>query len=77
MLLRLARGLRYVHMSTGSQVVTNYNTVQSRITAAAVNCGRDVRNIQLVAVSKTKPIEDIQELYDAGHRHFGSVYIYI
>ena len=29
------------------------------------------KNITLVAVSKTKPIEDIQEAYDLGHRIFG------
>jgi pyridoxal phosphate enzyme (YggS family) len=28
-------------------------------------------NVKLVAVSKTKPIEDIQEAYDAGQRVFG------
>lgn len=28
-------------------------------------------NVQLVAVSKTKPVEDIQILYNAGHRDFG------
>lgn len=28
-------------------------------------------NVCLIAVSKTKPIEDIQEAYDAGHRIFG------
>jgi len=29
----------------------------------------------LVAVSKTKPIEDIQALYDLGHRDFGENYV--
>ena len=29
----------------------------------------------LVAVSKTKPVEDIQELYDLGHRDFGENYV--
>jgi PLP dependent protein len=29
----------------------------------------------LVAVSKTKPIEDIQALYDEGHRDFGENYV--
>jgi len=29
----------------------------------------------LVAVSKTKPIEDIQSLYDLGHRDFGENYV--
>jgi pyridoxal phosphate enzyme (YggS family) len=33
------------------------------------------RNAQLVAVSKTKPIEDILELYDLGHRDFGENYV--
>jgi len=28
-------------------------------------------NVSLVAVSKTKPVEDIREAYDAGHRIFG------
>ena len=30
--------------------------------------------VTLVAVSKTKPISDIQEAYDAGHRDFGENY---
>jgi len=29
----------------------------------------------LVAVSKTKPVEDIQELYELGQRHFGENYV--
>ena len=29
----------------------------------------------LVAVSKTKPVEDIQALYDLGHRNFGENYV--
>ena len=32
-------------------------------------------NITLVAVSKTKPVEDIRELYDLGHRDFGENYV--
>ena len=32
-------------------------------------------HIQLVAVSKTKPIEDILEAYDAGLRDFGENYV--
>ena len=28
-------------------------------------------NVSLIAVSKTKPVEDIQEAYDAGQRLFG------
>lgn len=29
------------------------------------------KNVTLVAVSKTKPVENLQEAYDAGHRVFG------
>lgn len=33
------------------------------------------KDITLVAVSKTKPVEAIQELYDSGHRDFGENYV--
>ena len=33
------------------------------------------KNVTLVAVSKTKPIEDILQLYDLGHRDFGENYV--
>ena len=35
----------------------------------------DSKQVRLVAVSKTKPIEDIKELYDLGHRDFGENYV--
>ncbi len=33
------------------------------------------KNVQLVAVSKTKPVEDIKQLYDLGQRDFGENYV--
>jgi PLP dependent protein len=33
------------------------------------------KNVTLVAVSKTKPVVDITELYDLGHREFGENYV--
>ena len=33
------------------------------------------KKVTLVAVSKTKPVEDIKELYDLGHRDFGENYV--
>jgi PLP dependent protein len=33
------------------------------------------KRVTLVAVSKTKPVEDILELYDLGHRDFGENYV--
>lgn len=35
----------------------------------------DIKSVTLVAVSKTKPLEDIVELYDLGHRDFGENYV--
>lgn len=35
----------------------------------------EAKNVQLVAVSKTKPVEDIKELYDLGQRDFGENYV--
>ena len=33
------------------------------------------KNVTLIAVSKTKPAEDIRALYDLGHRDFGENYV--
>jgi hypothetical protein len=33
------------------------------------------KGVSLIAVSKTKPIEDILELYNLGHRYFGENYV--
>ena len=41
----------------------------------SINEGLSKRNVTLVAVSKTKPIEDIQALYDLGQRDFGENYV--
>lgn len=35
----------------------------------------NAKSIQLIAVSKTKPAEDIQELYNLGQRDFGENYV--
>ncbi len=35
----------------------------------------DSKSITLIAVSKTKPVEDILELYKLGHRDFGENYV--
>ncbi len=55
-------------------IVANAQIVSDRIRDACVRCGRDPTSVQLVAVSKTKPVADIQALYDAGYRHFGENY---
>ena len=49
----------------------NLETVQKNIKAACERVGRDPSEVTLVAVSKTKPNEDVLEAYDAGARVFG------
>jgi PLP dependent protein len=41
----------------------------------AIKAALDAQKATLVAVSKTKPAEDIQALYDFGQRHFGENYV--
>jgi len=48
--------------------------VRARIERAAAACGRDARDVKLVAVSKTKAVEAIREAYEAGQRAFGESY---
>ena len=33
------------------------------------------RAVRLVAVSKTKPVDELMEAYSAGQRHFGENYV--
>lgn len=51
--------------------------VTARLQAAAARAGRADRLPRLVAVSKTKPVEAVQEAYDAGHRVFGENYVQV
>jgi pyridoxal phosphate enzyme (YggS family) len=50
---------------------TNKDAILSRIAAAAVRVHRDPRDIELIAVSKTHPVESILEAVDAGVRLLG------
>lgn len=49
----------------------NYDMVQKQIDAACENAGRDREEVQLIAVSKTKPMEMLAQLYEHGCRDFG------
>lgn len=49
----------------------NYDKVAENIAAACRNSGRDVKDVTLIAVSKTKPVSMLQEIYDHGCRNFG------
>jgi pyridoxal phosphate enzyme (YggS family) len=45
--------------------------IQGRIAAAAVRSGRSAQAVTLLAVTKTFPVEKIQQAYEAGLRQFG------
>lgn len=49
----------------------NLSLVIERIEKAAKKAGRDPKDIQLIAVSKTKPADMISTIYDLGIRDFG------
>ena len=58
----------------GFEIQQNLASIKQAIQAsiAASNISRQVR---LVAVSKLKPVSDIQEAFQAGQVHFGENYV--
>ncbi len=53
------------------QITENLDAVRQQIDAACRRCGRDPQEVTLIAVSKTKPLELLQDAYAAGARDFG------
>lgn len=49
----------------------NLAQVEENIQRACERAGRDRKEVTLIAVSKTKPVEMLREIYDAGIRVFG------
>ncbi|GFI22229.1 pyridoxal phosphate homeostasis protein [Lachnospiraceae bacterium] len=49
----------------------NIKVVEKVIASACKEAGRDTQEVTLIAVSKTKPIEMLQEAYEYGCRDFG------
>lgn len=56
-------------------IAERYCTVLKQIQHAAAAAQRNANTISLLAVSKTKPISAITELYAAGQRQFGENYV--
>lgn len=54
-----------------SDIKANLEDVRTNITNAALRAGRKPSDIKLIAVSKTKPVEDIREAVDCGIMTFG------
>ncbi len=49
----------------------NLEEVRSRVKLATLRAGRKEEDVTLIAVSKTKPVEMLKEVYDLGVRDFG------
>lgn len=52
-------------------VVENLKNVEARVLAACSRAGRAREEVTLIAVSKTKPVSMIEELYQVGTRDYG------
>lgn len=53
----------------------NYQLIVEKVAKAAKSCGRSPEEIRLVVVTKTHPIEIIQEVIDAGAVDLGENYV--
>ena len=58
-----------------TEIAKRIAQVRERIEAACRRSGRAAGSVRLLAVSKTKPLSDMQEAYDAGCREFGENYV--
>ncbi len=52
-------------------VAENLAEIRARILAACIRAGRAGDSVQLIAVSKTFPVESVRDAVAAGHLHFG------
>lgn len=55
----------------GTMLKENLQQVEENIKKACKKSGRDRADVTLIAVSKTKPVEMLQTVYDCGVRDFG------
>lgn len=53
------------------KLIDRYNEVRAKIDETCERCGRDPKEVTLIAVSKTKPLEDIEELIKYEVNDFG------
>jgi pyridoxal phosphate enzyme (YggS family) len=60
---------------TSSAILSNYRRVLDDIERAAVSAGRDPGAVRLVVVTKSHPVEAVQEALEGGLRLFGENYV--
>ena len=62
-------------MPNPTAIAENINLLREKIAVLATKYARPANGIQLLAVSKTMPAEDIQIAYEYGQRDFGENYL--
>lgn len=55
-------------------IAENLEAIRARVDAACLSAGRAPSEVRLLAVSKTKPLAQLREAYEAGQRLFGENY---
>ncbi|MFV2004886.1 MAG: YggS family pyridoxal phosphate enzyme, partial [Gammaproteobacteria bacterium] len=56
---------------TQIELADNLSSVQQRIKQCADKVGRDVKDIRLIAVSKTRSLDEVKAIADLGQKCFG------
>ena len=54
-----------------SRIADNLSAIRHEIISACSRANRNLTSVELIAVSKTFPIESIVEAFELGHLHFG------
>src|SRR5258707_234888 len=54
-----------------SSILDNLERVREQIAQAAAKAGRDIKDVELVAITKTHPAEKVREAVEAGQTLFG------
>ncbi len=58
-----------------NNIAANIEQINQRIDAACRKVGRSPETVRLIAVSKIKPAEQIEEAFHAGQKRFGESYV--
>lgn len=62
-------------LTKNTDIQASLAAVLDQVQASAKKAGRDPQSVQLLAVSKKKPLADIESAWEAGQRAFGENYV--
>ena len=70
-MLKVSMRVRLFTKGDDCLLIENVQIVEEKISAACKRAGRDRKDVTLIAVSKTKPVSDIETVLETGIRDFG------